>query len=82
MQSISNVQLKQVHTEVYKKKFQELDLSHRADTSLLNFCEWQHREQEKSGGKKADHSILLTGIDICVNKNKPCGTLGWLLFEV
>jgi len=54
----------------------ELDLSHRADTSLLNFCEWQHREQEKSGGKKADHSVLLTGIDICVNKNKPCGTLG------
>ena len=53
-----------------------MELSHRADTSLLNFCEWQHKQQDKIGSRKSDHSILLTGIDICVNKNKPCSTLG------
>jgi len=53
----------------------KLELSHRADHSLLNFCRWQS-SQKAALERKPDHSVLLTGIDICVNKNKPCGTLG------
>lgn len=54
---------------------QELRLSHRADKSLSNFCHWQSKANT-STGRKPDHSILLTGIDICINQNRPCDTLG------
>merc|ERR1711915_1087316 len=52
-----------------------LELGHKADVSLSNFCRWQS-SFNYTNGRKPDHSILLTGIDICVNKNKPCSTLG------
>ncbi|CAK8692752.1 unnamed protein product [Clavelina lepadiformis] len=52
-----------------------LHLDHKADRSLASFCAWQSNLNQ-SAGKKPDHSILLTGIDICVSKNSPCETLG------
>nr|XP_018673460.1 A disintegrin and metalloproteinase with thrombospondin motifs 18 isoform X1 [Ciona intestinalis] len=52
-----------------------LHLDHKADEALSSFCHWQANLNNTNGGKP-DHSILLTGIDICVDKNKPCETLG------
>uniref|UniRef100_H2YC18 Peptidase M12B domain-containing protein n=1 Tax=Ciona savignyi TaxID=51511 RepID=H2YC18_CIOSA len=52
-----------------------LHLDHKADDALSNFCNWQ-ANLNSTNGRKPDHSILLTGIDICVHKNKPCETLG------
>lgn len=61
--------------------FQGLELDHKADVSLSNFCRWQS-DFNYTNGRKPDHSVLLTGIDICVNKNKPCGTLGTYVFRL
>lgn len=49
-----------------------LSINHHADQSLNSFCQWQ------SGliGKRHDHAVLLTGLDICSWKNEPCDTLG------
>ncbi|XP_075432869.1 A disintegrin and metalloproteinase with thrombospondin motifs 18 [Ascaphus truei] len=53
-----------------------LTINHHADQSLNNFCQWQSALMEKSG-KRHDHAILLTGLDICSWKNEPCDTLGF-----
>ncbi|KAM4592368.1 A disintegrin and metalloproteinase with thrombospondin motifs 18 [Odontesthes bonariensis] len=53
-----------------------LTLSHHADQSLNSFCQWQSGLVGK-GGKRHDHAVLLTGLDICSWKNEPCDTLGF-----
>lgn len=52
-----------------------LTINHHADQSLNSFCQWQSGLVGK-GGKRHDHAILLTGLDICSWKNEPCDTLG------
>ncbi|RMB89361.1 hypothetical protein DUI87_34273 [Hirundo rustica rustica] len=51
-------------------------INHHADRSLNSFCQWQSALVGKNG-KRHDHSILLTGFDICSWKNEPCVTLGF-----
>ncbi|KAG8437621.1 hypothetical protein GDO86_008365, partial [Hymenochirus boettgeri] len=51
-------------------------INHHADQSLNNFCHWQSALMGKNG-KRHDHAILLTGLDICSWKNEPCDTLGF-----
>ncbi|PIO05240.1 hypothetical protein AB205_0005280, partial [Aquarana catesbeiana] len=51
-----------------------LKITHHADQSLNNFCQWQSSYVGKNG-KRHDHAILLTGLDICSWKNEPCDTL-------
>ncbi|XP_069594951.1 A disintegrin and metalloproteinase with thrombospondin motifs 18 [Ranitomeya imitator] len=53
-----------------------LKITHHADQSLNNFCQWQSALIGKNG-KRHDHAILLTGLDICSWKNEPCDTLGF-----
>eukprot|EP00066_Takifugu_rubripes_P005435 XP_003969478.1 PREDICTED: A disintegrin and metalloproteinase with thrombospondin motifs 18 [Takifugu rubripes] len=53
-----------------------LTISHHADQSLNSFCQWQSGLLGK-GGKRHDHAVLLTGLDICSWKNEPCDTLGF-----
>ncbi|CAH2324449.1 A disintegrin and metallo ase with thrombospondin motifs 18, partial [Pelobates cultripes] len=53
-----------------------LVINHHADQSLNNFCQWQSLLTGKNG-KRHDHAILLTGLDICSWKNEPCDTLGF-----
>ncbi|XP_053571775.1 A disintegrin and metalloproteinase with thrombospondin motifs 18, partial [Bombina bombina] len=53
-----------------------LTINHHADQSLNNFCQWQSSLTGKNG-KRHDHAILLTGLDICSWKNEPCDTLGF-----
>ncbi|KAM8945924.1 A disintegrin and metalloproteinase with thrombospondin motifs 18 [Pelodytes ibericus] len=53
-----------------------LVINHHADQSLNNFCQWQSVLTGKNG-KRHDHAILLTGLDICSWKNEPCDTLGF-----
>ncbi|XP_053305766.1 A disintegrin and metalloproteinase with thrombospondin motifs 18 [Spea bombifrons] len=53
-----------------------LVINHHADQSLNNFCQWQSALSGKNG-KRHDHAILLTGLDICSWKNEPCDTLGF-----
>ncbi|XP_068167394.1 A disintegrin and metalloproteinase with thrombospondin motifs 18 isoform X2 [Antennarius striatus] len=53
-----------------------LTISHNADQSLNSFCQWQSGLAGK-GGKRHDHAVLLTGLDICSWKNEPCDTLGF-----
>uniref|UniRef100_A0AAY4CIP9 ADAM metallopeptidase with thrombospondin type 1 motif, 18 n=1 Tax=Denticeps clupeoides TaxID=299321 RepID=A0AAY4CIP9_9TELE len=53
-----------------------LNINHHADQSLNSFCQWQSGLVGKSG-KRHDHAILLTGLDICSWKNEPCDTLGF-----
>uniref|UniRef100_A0A671TSK7 ADAM metallopeptidase with thrombospondin type 1 motif 18 n=1 Tax=Sparus aurata TaxID=8175 RepID=A0A671TSK7_SPAAU len=53
-----------------------LTINHHADQSLNSFCQWQSGLVGK-GGKRHDHAILLTGLDICSWKNEPCDTLGF-----
>ena len=50
-----------------------LEIGHRADETLNNFCEWQAALKNEI---HHDHAILMTGIDICVDKNGPCDTIG------
>nr|XP_055063768.1 A disintegrin and metalloproteinase with thrombospondin motifs 18 isoform X2 [Misgurnus anguillicaudatus] len=53
-----------------------LSINHHADQSLNSFCQWQSGLMGKNG-KRHDHAILLTGLDICSWKNEPCDTLGF-----
>uniref|UniRef100_F6XPL8 A disintegrin and metalloproteinase with thrombospondin motifs 18 n=1 Tax=Ornithorhynchus anatinus TaxID=9258 RepID=F6XPL8_ORNAN len=53
-----------------------LTINHHADQSLNSFCQWQSALIGKNG-KRHDHAILLTGLDICSWKNEPCDTLGF-----
>ncbi|XP_072451946.1 A disintegrin and metalloproteinase with thrombospondin motifs 18 isoform X1 [Chiloscyllium punctatum] len=53
-----------------------LVINHHADQSLNSFCQWQSGLMEKNG-KRHDHAVLLTGLDICSWKNEPCDTLGF-----
>uniref|UniRef100_A0A8B9GS02 ADAM metallopeptidase with thrombospondin type 1 motif, 18 n=1 Tax=Astyanax mexicanus TaxID=7994 RepID=A0A8B9GS02_ASTMX len=53
-----------------------LSINHHADQSLNSFCQWQSGLLGKNG-KRHDHAILLTGLDICSWKNEPCDTLGF-----
>ncbi|KAG8563102.1 hypothetical protein GDO81_015935 [Engystomops pustulosus] len=53
-----------------------LKITHHADQTLNNFCQWQSALIGKNG-KRHDHAILLTGLDICSWKNEPCDTLGF-----
>ncbi|XP_067853626.1 A disintegrin and metalloproteinase with thrombospondin motifs 18 [Heptranchias perlo] len=53
-----------------------LVINHHADQSLNSFCQWQSRLMGKNG-KRHDHAVLLTGLDICSWKNEPCDTLGF-----
>ncbi|XP_060898491.1 A disintegrin and metalloproteinase with thrombospondin motifs 18 isoform X1 [Labrus mixtus] len=53
-----------------------LTINHHADQSLNSFCQWQSGLMGK-GGKRHDHAVLLTGLDICSWKNEPCDTLGF-----
>ncbi|KAM4605879.1 A disintegrin and metalloproteinase with thrombospondin motifs 18 [Discoglossus pictus] len=53
-----------------------LQINHHADQSLNNFCQWQSTLMGKNG-KRHDHAVLLTGLDICSWKNEPCDTLGF-----
>ncbi|XP_028986164.1 A disintegrin and metalloproteinase with thrombospondin motifs 16 [Betta splendens] len=53
-----------------------LVISHHADHTLNSFCHWQSMLGGR-GGRRHDHAILLTGLDICSWKNEPCDTLGF-----
>ncbi|XP_042196315.1 A disintegrin and metalloproteinase with thrombospondin motifs 18 [Callorhinchus milii] len=53
-----------------------LVINHHADQSLNSFCQWQAGLTGKNG-KRHDHAVLLTGLDICSWKNEPCDTLGF-----
>ncbi|XP_016887811.1 A disintegrin and metalloproteinase with thrombospondin motifs 18 isoform X1 [Cynoglossus semilaevis] len=53
-----------------------LNINHHADQSLNSFCQWQSGLLGK-GGRRHDHAVLLTGLDICSWKNEPCDTLGF-----
>ncbi|XP_069073092.1 A disintegrin and metalloproteinase with thrombospondin motifs 18 isoform X1 [Pleurodeles waltl] len=53
-----------------------LNINHHADQSLNNFCQWQSALMGKNG-RRHDHAILVTGLDICSWKNEPCDTLGF-----
>ncbi|XP_055965051.1 A disintegrin and metalloproteinase with thrombospondin motifs 16 [Sorex fumeus] len=53
-----------------------LVISHHADHTLSSFCQWQASLQGQDG-RRHDHAILLTGLDICSWKNGPCDTLGF-----
>ncbi|XP_072168736.1 A disintegrin and metalloproteinase with thrombospondin motifs 18-like [Diadema setosum] len=53
-----------------------LTITHHADRSLNSFCQWQSTLTTPNGTHH-DHSILLTGKDICSWKNEPCDTLGF-----
>ncbi|XP_047014477.1 A disintegrin and metalloproteinase with thrombospondin motifs 16 isoform X2 [Ictalurus punctatus] len=52
-----------------------LVISHHADHTLSSFCQWQSALAGREG-RRHDHAILLTGLDICSWKNEPCDTLG------
>ena len=52
-----------------------LVINHHADHTLNSFCQWQSGLGGR-GGRRHDHAILLTGLDICSWKNEPCDTLG------
>ena len=51
------------------------EIGHRADETLDNFCEWQASLKDEI---YHDHAILMTGVDICVNRDAPCDTIGQL----
>ncbi|XP_062848685.1 A disintegrin and metalloproteinase with thrombospondin motifs 16 [Trichomycterus rosablanca] len=53
-----------------------LVINHHADHSLSSFCQWQSALKSREG-RRHDHAILLTGLDICSWKNEPCDTLGF-----
>ncbi|CAL8248576.1 unnamed protein product [Lota lota] len=53
-----------------------LVINHHADHTLNSFCQWQSGLGGR-GGRRHDHAILLTGLDICSWKNDPCDTLGF-----
>ncbi|XP_078524447.1 A disintegrin and metalloproteinase with thrombospondin motifs 10 [Lissotriton helveticus] len=62
-----------------------LEISHHAGKSLDSFCKWQKSIVNRNGNGNAipengianhDTAVLITRYDICIYKNKPCGTLG------
>lgn len=53
-----------------------LVINHHADHTLNSFCQWQSGLAGREG-RRHDHAILLTGLDICSWKNEPCDTLGF-----
>uniref|UniRef100_A0A2K6URQ6 ADAM metallopeptidase with thrombospondin type 1 motif 10 n=1 Tax=Saimiri boliviensis boliviensis TaxID=39432 RepID=A0A2K6URQ6_SAIBB len=62
-----------------------LHITHHAGKSLDSFCKWQKSIVNHSGHGNAipengvanhDTAVLITRYDICIYKNKPCGTLG------
>ncbi|XP_017355564.1 A disintegrin and metalloproteinase with thrombospondin motifs 10 [Cebus imitator] len=62
-----------------------LEITHHAGKSLDSFCKWQKSIVNHSGHGNAipengvanhDTAVLITRYDICIYKNKPCGTLG------
>ncbi|KAM9487904.1 A disintegrin and metalloproteinase with thrombospondin motifs 16 isoform 2-T2 [Clarias gariepinus] len=53
-----------------------LVINHHADHTLSSFCQWQSALSGREG-RRHDHAILLTGLDICSWKNEPCDTLGF-----
>ncbi|XP_063056780.1 A disintegrin and metalloproteinase with thrombospondin motifs 10 isoform X2 [Engraulis encrasicolus] len=62
-----------------------LEINHHAGKSLDSFCKWQKSIQNRNGNGNAipdngiarhDTAVLITRYDICIYKNKPCGTLG------
>ncbi|XP_053753347.1 A disintegrin and metalloproteinase with thrombospondin motifs 10 isoform X8 [Panthera pardus] len=62
-----------------------LEITHHAGKSLDSFCKWQKSIVNRSGHGNAipengvanhDTAVLITRHDICIYKNKPCGTLG------
>ncbi|XP_037053845.1 A disintegrin and metalloproteinase with thrombospondin motifs 10 isoform X5 [Peromyscus leucopus] len=62
-----------------------LEITHHAGKSLDSFCKWQKSIMSHSGHGNAipengvanhDTAVLITRYDICIYKNKPCGTLG------
>ncbi|KAG5276443.1 hypothetical protein AALO_G00132090 [Alosa alosa] len=62
-----------------------LEVNHHAGKSLDSFCKWQKSILHRNGNGNAipdngiahhDTAVLITRYDICIYKNKPCGTLG------
>ncbi|KAM9761762.1 A disintegrin and metalloproteinase with thrombospondin motifs 10 isoform 1-T1 [Menidia menidia] len=62
-----------------------LEINHHAGKSLDSFCKWQKSIQHRSSYGNAipdngiahhDTAVLITRYDICIQKNKPCETLG------
>ncbi|XP_036026472.1 A disintegrin and metalloproteinase with thrombospondin motifs 10 isoform X2 [Onychomys torridus] len=62
-----------------------LEITHHAGKSLDSFCKWQKSIVSHNGHGNAipengvanhDTAVLITRYDICIYKNKPCGTLG------
>ncbi|XP_041618269.1 A disintegrin and metalloproteinase with thrombospondin motifs 10 isoform X3 [Vulpes lagopus] len=62
-----------------------LEITHHAGKSLDSFCKWQKSIVNHSGHGNAipengvanhDTAVLITRYDICIYRNKPCGTLG------
>nr|XP_036874113.1 A disintegrin and metalloproteinase with thrombospondin motifs 10 isoform X3 [Manis javanica] len=62
-----------------------LEITHHAGKSLDSFCKWQKSIVNRNGHGNAipengvanhDTAVLITRYDICIYKNKPCGTLG------
>ncbi|XP_077441258.1 A disintegrin and metalloproteinase with thrombospondin motifs 10 [Vanacampus margaritifer] len=62
-----------------------LEINHHASKSLDSFCKWQKSIQHRSSYGNAipdngiahhDTAVLITRYDICIQKNKPCETLG------
>ncbi|KAB0390767.1 hypothetical protein E2I00_000393, partial [Balaenoptera physalus] len=65
-----------------------LEITHHAGKSLDSFCKWQKSIVNRSGHGNAipengvanhDTAVLITRYDICIYKNKPCGTLAKLM---
>ncbi|KAI8509615.1 A disintegrin and metalloproteinase with thrombospondin motifs 6 [Branchiostoma belcheri] len=57
----------------------ELEITNHADKSLDSFCKWQESirpRKDDYGIADHDNAVLMTRLDICTNKNEPCGTLG------
>ncbi|XP_043909676.1 A disintegrin and metalloproteinase with thrombospondin motifs 10-like [Protopterus annectens] len=62
-----------------------LEIDHHAGKSLDSFCKWQKSIMQHNGDGNAipesgiahhDTAVLITRYDICIFRNKPCGTLG------
>uniref|UniRef100_A0A8C4TQW6 ADAM metallopeptidase with thrombospondin type 1 motif, 10 n=1 Tax=Erpetoichthys calabaricus TaxID=27687 RepID=A0A8C4TQW6_ERPCA len=62
-----------------------LEINHHAGKSLDSFCKWQKSILNRNGNGNTipengiahhDTAVLITRYDICIYKNKPCGTLG------
>ncbi|KAM9384737.1 A disintegrin and metalloproteinase with thrombospondin motifs 10 [Pholidichthys leucotaenia] len=62
-----------------------LEINHHAGKSLDSFCKWQKTIQHRTSYGNAipdngiahhDTAVLITRYDICIQKNKPCETLG------